>query len=108
MLSKWSREFDDPIELPDGRMLFTLHDAATYITELPKKEAAAPEWQTAIETLMRAAERGWPVMLARISVLLALNRGRVREFNPSRKDPHWGRRKLKSKPPPEAALPDER
>jgi hypothetical protein len=95
MLSKWSREFDDPIELSDGRVLFTLHDAATYITGLPKKEAAEPEWQTAIETLMRAAERGWPVMLARISVLLALNRGHVREFNSSRKDPHWGRRKLK-------------
>jgi hypothetical protein len=25
----------------------------------------------------------------------ALNRGRVREFNPNRKDPHWGKRKLK-------------
>jgi hypothetical protein len=23
------------------------------------------------------------------------DRGHVREFNPSRKDPHWGRRKLK-------------
>lgn len=42
MLSKWSREFD-PIELPDGRELVTLRDAAAYITELPKKEAAAPE-----------------------------------------------------------------
>jgi hypothetical protein len=91
----WRRVFEDPIELPDGRTLVTLRDAATYITELPKKEAAEPEWQTAIETLMRAAERGWPVMLARISVLLALNRGHVREFNASRKNPHWGRRKLK-------------
>ena len=45
--------------------------------------------------MMRAAERGWPVMLARISVLLALNRHKVREFNPNRKDPHWGKRKLK-------------
>jgi hypothetical protein len=89
------REFDDPIPLPDGRTLVTLRDAATYITELPKKESAASEWQTAIETLMRAAERGWPVLMARIGVLLALNRGRVREFNASRKDPHWGRRKLK-------------
>jgi hypothetical protein len=60
-----------------------------------EKEAAEPEWQTAIETLMRAAERGWPVMMARISVLLALNRGHAREFNSSRKNPHWGRRKLK-------------
>jgi hypothetical protein len=92
----WQREFEDPIELPDGRVLVTLHDAATYITELPKKESAAPEWQTAIETLMRAAEResAW-MFFARISVLLALNRGHVREFNPDRKDHHWGKRKLK-------------
>ena len=55
-------------------MLVRLRDAATFITELPKKEAAEPEWQTAIETLMRAAERGWPFMLAHIGVLLALNR----------------------------------
>ena len=31
--------------LPDGRALVTLRDAATYITELPKEESAAPEWQ---------------------------------------------------------------
>jgi hypothetical protein len=36
-----------------------------------------------------------PTMLARISVMRALNRGHVREFNPDRKDHHWGRRKLK-------------
>jgi hypothetical protein len=42
------RQFDDPLELPDGRVLVTLRDAATYITELPKKESAARAWQTAI------------------------------------------------------------
>jgi hypothetical protein len=39
----WSREFDDPIPLPNGRKLVTLHDAATYITALPKKESDLPE-----------------------------------------------------------------
>jgi len=48
----WSTRFDDPIELPNGRKLVTLKDAATYITALPKKESALPEWQTAIEVLM--------------------------------------------------------
>src|SRR5437879_5264983 len=43
----WQRAFDDPIQLPDGRTLVTLHDAATYITRLPKKEAAELEWQAA-------------------------------------------------------------
>jgi hypothetical protein len=35
----WQREFEAPIELPDGRVLVTLRDAATYITGLPKKES---------------------------------------------------------------------
>lgn len=91
----WSRVFDDPIELPDGRVLITLHDAATYITTLPKKESAALEWQTAISELMLAVERNRPTMLARIGFMRALNRHAVQEFNPNRKDPHWGRRKLK-------------
>ena len=47
----WLRKFEDPIPLPDGRMLVTLRDAATYITALPKKEAALPEWQAAIEAV---------------------------------------------------------
>jgi hypothetical protein len=34
-------------------------------------------------------------MHARIGVMRALNRSVVREFNPDRKDTHWGRRKLK-------------
>jgi hypothetical protein len=33
-------------------------------------------------------------MHARIGMLRALNRHIVRAFNPSRKDTHWGRRKL--------------
>jgi hypothetical protein len=71
-----------------------IHDAATYITELPKKKAAEPEGQTAIETLMRAAERGGPTMLPRIGIMRALNRGHVREFNPAQGS-SLGRRKLK-------------
>jgi hypothetical protein len=48
----WSTPFYEAIILPDGRKLVTLKDAATYITNLPKKESALPEWQTAIEVLM--------------------------------------------------------
>ena len=33
-------------------------------------------------------------MFARIGVMRALNRGHVREFDISRKDHHWGKRKL--------------
>jgi hypothetical protein len=44
-----------------------------------------------MEALMLVATLGGPTMFARIGVMRALNRN---EFNPSRKDPHWGRRKL--------------
>jgi hypothetical protein len=30
----WSRAFDDPIQLPDGRELVTLRHAAEYVQEL--------------------------------------------------------------------------
>jgi len=54
-----------------------------------------PEWQAAIEGLMLVAELGGPTMFARIGVMRALNRRVERVFNPNRKDPHWGRRKLR-------------
>jgi hypothetical protein len=96
MASKgWKRKFEEPIPLPDGRTLATLHDAATFITGLPKKEAALPEWQAAIEALMLVVEQNGPPMFARIGVMRALNRGVERVINPDRKDHHWGRKKLK-------------
>ena len=90
----WSSKFDEPILLPGGRTLVTLHDAASYITAHPKKEAAAPEWQAAIDALMLVVEHGGPTMFARIGVMRALNRNYGPEFT-SGKTHHWGRRKLK-------------
>jgi hypothetical protein len=78
-----------------GRQFVTLEDAANYITELPTAEHTAPEWQTAMEALILVATRGGPTMLMRIGVVQALNRGYVRKFNPSRKDTHLARWKLK-------------
>src|ERR1700730_4930828 len=92
----WSRRFDDPIPLPKGLRLVTLEAAARYIQKLPKAEQQVEEWQTAVEALILVAEsRAGPTMLARIGVMQALNRHVVREFNPDRKDHHWGKRKLK-------------
>jgi hypothetical protein len=99
MKSGWSREFEEPIIIPPRgprgkeRQLVTLKDAGEFITKLPKAEHSATEWQTAMEALLLAV-RGAPTMLARIGIMQALHRHEVREFNPSRKDPHWGRRKL--------------
>jgi hypothetical protein len=51
--------------------------------------------QAAGEAVIMAAEDRGPLMHARIGVLRALNRNVERVFNPSPKDTHWGRRKLK-------------
>ena len=73
----------------------TLRDAADFIMKLPKAEQNLEAWQTAIEALLMAAEDRGPLMHARIGMLRALNRNVERVFNPSRKDTHWGKRKLK-------------
>jgi hypothetical protein len=91
----WSRKFDDPISLPHGRQFVTLQDAASYIMKLPQAEQKLAEWQTAISYLIGAAEGRDFLMHARIGVLRALNRNVERMFGPSRKDTHWGKRKLK-------------
>jgi hypothetical protein len=94
-LLSWKRRFDDPIRLPDGGQLVTLQDAGTYITKLPKSEHTAPEWQAAMEALILVATLGGPTMFARIGIMRALNRHVEHVFDTSRKDKHWGKRKLK-------------
>ena len=47
-----------------------------------------------MEALILVATLGTPTMFARIGVMRALNRNVERVFDPSRKDHHWGRRKL--------------
>ncbi|WP_154072199.1 hypothetical protein [Bradyrhizobium erythrophlei] len=44
----WDQKFFDPIELPKGKPLVTLRDAALYITKLPKGEHDAEGWQAAM------------------------------------------------------------
>ena len=90
----WKRPFEDSIDLPRGRQLVTLADAGNYITKLPKAEHATAEWQAAMQALILVAESGGPTMLARIGIMRALSRHVERVFDPSRKDPHWGKRKL--------------
>ena len=70
----WSTAFDDPVRASHKRKLLTLQDAADYIMQLPEDLQHETHWQTAIETLINAAETGggW-VMFARIAMLRALN-----------------------------------
>jgi hypothetical protein len=69
-------------------------DAGNYIIGLPEQIHAAAEWQAAMKALILVADRGGPTMFARIGVMRALNRHVERVFDPSRKDHHWGQRKL--------------
>jgi hypothetical protein len=97
MAKGWSRRFDDPIPLPDGGEMTTLREAIAYPARtVPKAEQAMPEVLTAAEIPTHAAERevAW-MFLARIATLRAIHRNEARVFNPDRKDPHWGKRKLK-------------
>ncbi|WP_028135426.1 hypothetical protein [Bradyrhizobium japonicum] len=70
----WSTAFDDPVRVSSRRTLITLQDAADYIMQLPEDAQREVHWQTAVETLINAAETGggW-VMFARIAMLRALN-----------------------------------
>ena len=80
--------------LPGGKRLITLRDAALYITKLSKAAHDAEEWQAAMQALLLVAVHDGPTMFARIGVMRALNRRVERVFDSSRKDHHWGKRKL--------------
>ena len=73
----WSAAFDDPIPLRNGRKLRTLQEAADHIMQLGEDAQHEARWQTAIETLIHAAETGggW-LLFARIAMLRALNADR--------------------------------
>jgi hypothetical protein len=73
----WSTPFDDPIALRGGRKLVTLQQAADHIMALPEDVQHEPQWQTAVENLINAAENGggW-LMFARIAMLRALHADR--------------------------------
>jgi hypothetical protein len=47
-----------------------------------------------MQALMLVAEQDGPTMFARIGLMRALNRHVERVFDSSRKDHHWGKRKL--------------
>jgi hypothetical protein len=89
----WNRPFEDPVLLPDGLELIMLKNAADYVMALPNSEQKHERWLAAIEGLIMAAEGRGPMMHARIGMLRALNRNVERVFS-SRKEHHWGKRKL--------------
>jgi hypothetical protein len=57
-MTDWSRRFDDPIPMPDGRIISTIGEAAEYATSLPAKTGNTEPWQRAAKVLHQAAEHG--------------------------------------------------
>jgi hypothetical protein len=96
MASNWKRRFDEAIKLPGGGKLVTLKDAIAWLAkEVPQSEHKMKEVQTAAHCVTEAAENGGPMMFARTGMMQAINRHKLEEFDPKRKSPHWGKRKLK-------------
>ena len=81
-MADWSRAFDDPNPRPRGRQLITLKDAR-----------AGSRGVAGRETLLLVVELNGRTMMAHIGVMRAFNRNVEREFDSSRKDKHWGKRK---------------
>ncbi|WP_234713351.1 hypothetical protein [Rhodopseudomonas palustris] len=81
--------------MPAGKPLRTLADARRYILALPEATAQTTAWQAAIEALLVVVEHNGPTDFARMGIMAALNPKGSPVYDPRRKDPHWGRRKLK-------------
>jgi hypothetical protein len=92
----WDSRFAQPIELPGGGKLASLREAIVHLVNtVPSSERGMPVVLTAAELITSAAEHGGPIEFARIATLRAINRHVERVFVPSRKEVHWGARKLK-------------
>jgi hypothetical protein len=91
----WDSRFAEPIVLDDGVKLASLRESITHLVKtIPAAERRLPAVLTAAEMLTAAAEHGGPVEFARITTLRALNRRMEHTFDPERKIPPGGRRKL--------------
>ena len=75
--------------------LLTLKDAGEYIQSLLKATQKERPWQNATEAVLLVVNQNGPTMFARIGVMQALYPRGERVFDRDRKDPHWGKRKLK-------------
>ena len=71
---------------PKDKTIVTLKDAAAYIMRLPAAEQQSPEWHSAGEAVIMAAEDRGPLMHAHVGMLRTLTRNVERVFNPDRQD----------------------
>jgi hypothetical protein len=93
----WDHRFAEPIVLLDGWRQAWHPCARLSLTSLrpsPHPTAACRLSLTAAELLTKAGRTRRPSRFARIATLRAINRHVERVLDPTRKDTHWGRRKL--------------
>ena len=86
--------------VPSASVTWYVSSATAGVSPLlptPAHESAVPTKlrECLLAGLPLIAETGGPTMLARISVMRALNRHAAIVYNPDLKVPHWGKRKLK-------------
>jgi hypothetical protein len=73
----------------------TLKEAIAWLAkEIPLAEHTMKQVQAAAHCVTQAAEKNGPMIFARMGVMQAINRHRVREIT-SGKTTHWGKRRLK-------------
>lgn len=92
------REFDDPIEAPDGTGLRTLREAVAFLAwTVPKSEQDMPAVTTAAQMLTFAAERelAW-VFMARMATLKAIHRKRGPAVQPQHQRAPLGKAKAEA------------
>jgi len=79
----WSRRFDEPILLPNGRKLRTRREAINWLAkEVPKSEHKKEKVQTAAHCVTQAAENGGPMIFAQMGMMQAIHRHRERSSIP--------------------------
>jgi hypothetical protein len=67
----------------------TLRDAGAYITSLPLKVNDARAWQTAMECLSLAADKGGLIEFARLAMEQAIRPKPTPVYHSVKKDPVW-------------------
>jgi hypothetical protein len=92
-MADWSREFDVPIVLHNGKKLLTLDDGRQHLLKIPKSKYTEAIGAAA-EALVMAAEHRGPMMHANVGVArVVYGPKKIPEPQPST-ETRWARRKL--------------
>ena len=71
----WSRKFDEPIVLPNGKKLVTLRDAIAWLaSQFRSHSTICARFQAAAHCVTEATEKNGPMEFARIGMMQAIHR----------------------------------